>query len=313
MLAKETSRPFNDKNWIFEIKWDGYRAIAEINKKIPPRLYSRNGLNFQNAYPPVFNELKKIKQNAVLDGEIVVLNEEGIPEFQLLQHYDSNRDKPIQYYVFDILSLNGKDTTELPLLKRKALVQKVLKKSEVIKNSDHIKEKGIDFFKVTEKKNLEGVMAKKTDSHYHIGKRTSEWLKIKHHKTQEAIIAGFTKPTGARKHFGALVLGMMDEGKLKYIGHSGSGFDQQKLKEVHELLKPLVQKESPFEEKVETNMPVTWVKPNLVCEVKFSEITRDKKLRHPIFLHMREDKSPGEVTLKASKPIKKPHAKKGNK
>jgi bifunctional non-homologous end joining protein LigD len=309
MLAKDTDRPFNDANWIFEIKWDGYRAISEIDKE-NVKLYSRNGLNFEYSYPIVVEELKKIKEKVVLDGEVVVLNDEGLPEFQLLQHYDSNRHRPIQYYVFDILSHNGKDTTHLPLIKRKELVKKLLKKSEVIKYSDHIEAKGIDFFKLTEKQNLEGIMAKKADSQYHIGKRTSEWLKIKHHKTLEAIIAGFTEPTGGRKYFGALVLGMMDDGKLKYVGHSGSGFNYQSLKEMYELLKPLIQDKSPFDERVKTNMPVTWVEPKLVCEVKFSEITRDKKLRHPIFLHLREDKNPQEVTMNGSKPVKKQVAEK---
>lgn len=304
MLAKETTAAFDDKDWIFEIKWDGYRAIAETGKgKV--RLYSRNGLSFDNSYPPVYEALQKMKEKAVLDGEIVVLNEEGMPEFQLLQHYDSNRDKPIQYQVFDLLSLNGKDTTQLPLLKRKELLQTLLKKTDIIKYSDHIEERGKEFFALTGKQNMEGVMAKKADSLYHIGRRTTEWLKIKHNQTQEAIIAGFTAPTGARKHFGALVLGMMDAGTLKYIGHTGSGFDQKTLKEMYGILEPLIQDESPFSEKVKTNMPVTWVTPKLVCEIKFSEVTRDGKLRHPIFLHLREDKSTEEVTMKNTKPVKK--------
>ena len=305
MLAKETEEAFDDKNWLYEIKWDGYRAIAEI-KNNNVKLYSRNGITFENSYPLVVQELKNIETDAVLDGEILVLNEQGHPEFQLLQHYESNTHRPINYYVFDILSLNGQNTCRLPLIERKQLVQSLIKKSDVVKYSDHILEKGIAFFKVSTEKNLEGIMAKKTDSLYYTGKRTNEWLKIKNHKTQEAIITGYTDPGGSRKYFGALVLAIKEEGKLKYIGHTGSGFNQQSLKEMWNLLQPLKQSKSPFNEKVKTNMPVTWVKPKLVCEIKFTEVTRDGMLRHPIFLHLRKDKSIKEVTMANTKTIKKP-------
>ena len=304
MLAKETEQPFDDKNWLYEIKWDGYRAIAEIeNKNV--KLYSRNGITFENSYPIVVQELKKIKEDVVLDGEIVVLNDKGHPDFQLLQHYQSNTHRPINYCVFDILSVNGYNTCELPLIKRKELLKDIIKKNDVIKYSDHIVEKGIAFFNASTKKNLEGIMAKKADSQYYIGKRTNEWLKIKNHKTQEAIIAGYTDPVGARKYFGALVLGIKDGDKLKYIGHTGSGFNQQSLKEIWNLLQPLKQSRSPFNEKVKTNMPVTWVKPKLVCEIKFTEVTRDGMLRHPIFLHLRKDKPIKEVTMANTKTVKK--------
>ncbi|CAN5322586.1 hypothetical protein BH09BAC2_BH09BAC2_06890 [soil metagenome] len=173
MLAKETSEPFDDANWIYEIKWDGYRAVSEINNgKV--KLYSRNGLSFENTYPPVTAALKKLKINAVLDGEIIVLNDQGLPEFQLLQHYNSNRRRPVQYYVFDILFYKGKDTTQLPLIERKELLKKIIPKSEVIKYSDHIQKKGKEFFKLTADKEMEGVMAKKADSLYQIGRRTTD-------------------------------------------------------------------------------------------------------------------------------------------
>ena len=307
MLAKESDKPFDDKNWLYEIKWDGYRAIAEIEKG-SVKLYSRNGITFQNSYPVVVQELKKIKDKVVLDGEIVVLNENGHPDFQLLQHYESNGNHPINYCVFDILSINDYDTCELPLIKRKKLLKDVIKKNDVIKYSDHILEKGIAFFNISTEKNLEGIMAKKMDSHYYTGKRTNEWLKIKNNKTQEAIITGYTDPGGARKYFGALVLAIKDRDKLKYVGHTGSGFTQQSLQEMWNLLQPLIQKKSPFDEKIKTNMPVTWVKPALVCEIKFTEVTRDGMLRHPIFLHVRKDKSVKEV--KMEKTIKKTEIKK---
>ncbi len=309
MLAKETKEVFDDDKWLFEIKWDGYRAISEIeNGNV--RLYSRNGITFENSYPVVARELKNIKENCVLDGEIVVLNDEGHPEFQLLQHYEDNTHRPIQYCVFDLLSLNGNDTCSLALVERKELLKRIIEKNDVIKYSDHIFGTGKSFFEVTKEQGLEGIMAKKSDSQYYKGRRTSEWLKIKHNQTQEAIIAGYTSPGGGRKYFGALVLAIKDGNKLKYIGHTGSGFNNKSLKEMYETLQPLVQEESPFDEKVKTNMPVTWVKPKLVCEIKFTEVTNDGKLRHPIFLHLREDKSVKEVTMANTKAITKSQSEK---
>ncbi len=297
MLAKETDEPFDSKEWLFEIKWDGYRAIAEIkNSKI--ELYSRNGLSFNSHYSQLYNELKKIKHDAVLDGEIVVLNEKGMPSFQKLQHYEDNTQYPLCYYIFDLLSLDGKDIGELPLIERKKLLKQLLPvKNAIIKYSDHINEKGKSFFAVTEKQGLEGIMAKKADSEYYKGARSSNWLKIKHHKTDEAVIVGFTEPTGERQYFGALVLAIQSEGGLKYAGHTGSGFTQQSLKETYSKLKPLETSTLPFAEKVKTNMPVTWVRPKYVCELKFTEWTNDGKMRHPIFLRMREDKNIKEVIM----------------
>jgi bifunctional non-homologous end joining protein LigD len=305
MLAKETDIVFSDPDWIYEIKWDGYRAIAEVNGK-RVSLYSRNGNTFNDSYPIVTEALKKQNIHAVLDGEIAVLDEKGFPSFQLLQFYDSDPEHPIQYYVFDVLSINGTDTCDLPLVERKKLLKKLLKKSETVKYSDHIEGDGEAFFEAAKKQDLEGIMAKKADSLYHPGVRTNEWLKIKHHKSMEAIIAGFTEPTGSRKYFGALVLGVLKNGELKYIGHTGSGFTHQSLKEMNNRLLPLIQKQSPFKERVKTNMPVTWVKPVLVCEIKYTEVTRDGILRHPIFLHLREDKTANEITMETTKTSKRP-------
>ncbi len=296
MLAKETEKPFDSKDWLFEIKWDGYRAVAEIKDK-EILLYSRNGLNFSGTFPIVADQLKSITTNAVIDGEIVALNEEGKPDFQLLQHYSENHDRPIQYYVFDLLELNGQDTTGLTLVERKELLKKLLPPNEVVKYSDHILENGKSFFRVSKEKDLEGIMAKRADSKYYPGKRSPDWLKIKHHKTAEAIIAGYTEPSGARKYFGALILAAKNGNRLTYIGHTGTGFNQDSLKEMYELLQPLVQTKSPFDEKIKTNSPVTWVKPELICEIKYSEITNDGKFRHPVFLHLRDDKNINEISM----------------
>jgi len=305
MLAKETTEVFDSKEWLFEIKWDGYRAVSEIAAgKV--ELYSRNGISFNNRYPLVCRELEKIKHDVVLDGEMVVLDAQGQPSFQKLQQYEDNTQFPLCYYVFDILSLNGKDTRDLPLIKRKELLLKLIgKKNSIIKYSDHILEKGKAFFTITGKLGLEGMVAKRKDSRYFSGTRSSCWLKIKHQQTDEAIIVGFTKPAGARKYFGALVLATKATNGLQYAGHTGAGFDQHKLKEVYERLKPLQTPASPFAEKVKTNMPVTWVKPVYVCEIKFTEWTDDGKMRHPVFLRMREDKSIKEVTMVKSVSKKK--------
>lgn len=310
MLAKQTDAAFNDKEWIYEIKWDGYRAVAEVNKQ-NVSIYSRNGNSFNDSYPIVESALKEVEMQAVLDGEIIIVDENGKSNFQKLQHYQSDDDHVMEYRVFDLLSLNGVSTIDLPLIDRKKLLKQLLPKSNnVIKYSDHIETKGEEFFAMAVKNKLEGIMAKKADSFYKPGARSTEWLKIKHHNTQEAVIAGFTDPGGSRKHFGALILGIWDQEKLKYIGHTGSGFDTKGLKSLSKLLKPLIIKTSPFQEKVKTNMPATWVKPQLVGEIKFTEWTRDGSLRHPIFLRLREDKSTKDVTMKAQMPVTKAAAKK---
>ena len=300
MLAKESAAAFNNHDWLFEIKWDGYRAISEIKNGVV-ELYSRNGISFNTTYPIVYNQLKKIKHQVIFDGEIVVINDEGKSDFQKLQHYEDNTQFPLRYYVFDLLSLNGEDTTTLPLIKRKKLLKKIIQKNPVIKYSEHIVTNGVDFFNAAKDNNLEGIMAKKINSQYHKGARTSEWLKIKYHKTEEVVIAGFTKPAGSRDYFGALVLAVKSKEGLKYAGHTGSGFTDKMLKEVYEKLKPLITNNSAFKEIVKTNMPVTWVKPNYVCEIKFTEWTTDGKMRHPIFLRMREDKTIKDIVMVTKK------------
>jgi len=294
MLASLGDAPFDDANWIFELKWDGYRAIAECNKdKI--KLYSRNGLSFNERYPVIVDELATMNLKAVLDGEVVLFNEEDKPDFQKLQHYDSNHHLPLVYYVFDILSLNNKNLCDQPLTERKRILKSIINKNPVIRYSDHIDEKGIAFFEQVKKQNLEGIMAKRASSEYVTDIRTREWLKIKNTLTREAIICGYTEGRGSRKHFGALVLGEFKDNKLHYIGHTGTGFPDKTLKEVWTLMQKYRQQSSPFSQKIPVNSAVTWLKPTLVAEVKYTEITRDGILRHPVFLHLRDDKKPSEV------------------
>ncbi|HMJ48485.1 MAG TPA: DNA ligase D [Ferruginibacter sp.] len=301
MLAKETDEVFNDPGWIFEIKWDGFRAIAETGKEI--RLYSRNGNSFANTYPVIIKALEKFRHQAILDGEICVLNEEGVPDFQKMQDYDNHRHLPLQYYAFDLLSLDGKSLYNIPLIERKKLLKKIIGKNPVIKYSEHIIKEGKPFYDAAVKQNLEGIMAKKADSAYYPGTRTTDWLKIKNHKTADVIISGYTEPTGSRQYFGSLVLGMMKNGKLVYAGNAGTGYNDKMLHTIYKMLQPLRQVSSPFAEKIKY-MKATWVKPMMVCEVKFTEWTKDERLRHPVFLRIREDKSLKETDMKNQKPVK---------
>jgi bifunctional non-homologous end joining protein LigD len=294
MLAKLHDEPFDDPDWIYEIKWDGYRAIAETGKK-GLRLYSRNGLSFSNAYPVVYEELKKIKKAAILDGEIVALDTKGKPNFQLIQQYGENPNVSLCYYVFDCLSVNGKSIENKPLIERKGILKKLLPESDVVKYCDHVEGQGKAFFKAMRKKHLEGMIAKRADSRYIEGSRSSDWLKVKNVIIEEAVIAGYTEPRGGRKYFGALVLGLYKKNKLVYIGHTGTGFDDKTLKEVHDQLQVLKTTKSPFDIKVPVNAPVTWVKPKLVCNLKYTEITADGHRRHPVFMGLRVDKAPEEV------------------
>ena len=295
MLAKLHDKAFNDAEWVYEIKWDGYRAIADIGKN-EIKLYSRNGLSFKTDYPAVYEELKKIKKNVVLDGEIVALDSEGKPAFQLIQQYAQDQSVALCYYVFDCLYVNGKSIENKPLLERKQILKDLLPESDVIKYCDHIAEKGKEFFAAVKKQGLEGMIAKRADGIYTEGARSNEWLKVKNVIMEEAVIAGYTEPRGGRKFFGALVLGLYKKGRLEYIGHTGTGFDDKTLKAVYAQLQPLKTDKSPFDVKVAVNAPVTWVKPELVCNLKYSEITEGGHRRHPVFMGLRIDK---EVKEKA--------------
>ena len=259
MFAKLHDAPFDDPDWIYEIKWDGYRAIAEINKK-ELRLYSRNGLSFKDDYPGIYAELKKIKKDVVLDGEIVALDAKGKPRFQLIQQYKQGRSVPVRYYVFDCLYVNGKSIENKPLLERKEILKGLLSESDIVKYCDHVTEQGKEFFKAAKKQGLEGMIAKRADSSYAEGNRNSSWLKVKNIIMEEAVIAGYTEPGGSQKYFGALVLGLYKRGKFTYIGHTGTGFDEQTLKELYAKLQPLKTNKSPFDTDVPVNAPVTWVK-----------------------------------------------------
>jgi len=305
MLTTAVDKPFLNKEWVFELKLDGYRAISEITSH-GILFYSRNGLSFKERFPSIAAALKKIKHKAVLDGEVVLLNEHNRPDFQKLQHYESNRNLPLVYYVFDLISFDGKDLKHHTLLERKKLLKNLLGKNKVLRYCDHIEEEGIAFFKSVMKENMEGIIAKKADSYYTPAIRSREWLKIKNQQTQEAIIAGYTAPKGSRKYFGSLLLGQYRRNKLGYIGHAGTGFTESSLKDLMKKMQTYITDKSPFPEKIRANAPVTWLKPELVCEVSYTEITRDGMLRHPVYKGLRPEKRGKNIRSETEtpKPVK---------
>ncbi len=294
MLATLTDVAFDDPGWIYEIKFDGYRAIADLRKgKVD--LYSRNLLSFNTKFKPIYEALQLWQVNAVVDGEIIALNDKGKIDFQQLQAFQKTGEGTLIYYVFDILWLDGKDLRELTLLERKEILKQIMLDNEAIRYSDHVEEKGTEFYKLAEEEGLEGIMAKRSDSTYLTNNRSNSWLKIKTSMRQEAIICGFTKGRGSRKYFGSLILGIYENKELRFIGQTGSGFDEKLLSSIYKELEKRIVEECPFKTKPKTTQPATWIKPELICEVKFQEWTREGSMRHPIFQGIREDKKAKEV------------------
>src|ERR687893_2152086 len=316
MLAGHTDRPFDNKDWVFELKWDGVRAILFHNKaKAISEIQSRNGKNITHRYPEITKTIGAVLKNnesIVLDGEIVVLNKDGIPDFQIHQkrmHVESQREIeflsnqiPATYFVFDILYIDGRNVEELQLSERRKILESVIAKgSKGIRISEYIEEKGKALFKSVIERNLEGIVAKEKHSKYHQGILSSAWLKIKGILTQDCIVIGYTKGEGNRQdYFGSLILAAYDEkGKLRFIGHSGSGFGFDQLKETLNLMEGLKTDNNfcPVESVPYTNSKPTWLRPELVAEVKFSGWTQDGIMRAPIFLRFRYDKLPTECLI----------------
>lgn len=294
MLATLAAKPFDDPDWIFEVKWDGYRAVAEIRDK-NVSLYSRNGILFNKKFLPVVEALSRIGFDAVLDGEVVVVDDQGIPDFQALQHYPDSGRGHLLYCVFDLLHFQGRDLTGLPLIRRKELLKNVLPPIPGLRYSDHVRKEGVLFYRVSKDRGLEGIIAKRAQSTYETGRRSGQWLKIKTRLTQEGVIAGFTEPGGGRKYFGALVLGVFEGDALVPIGNVGGGFTEKDLQDIGKKMRPMIREENPFAVMPEANSRVTWVRPELVCEVAFSGWTEDDLMRQPVFLRLREDKAAREA------------------
>ena len=303
MLAKVALDAFTDKDWIFEIKWDGFRAISYVDEEFS--IKSRNEKELKHNFPEL-SELTKLAKNIVVDGEIVVMRE-GKPDFQALLERGQvvsaggiqrqANQAPATYVVFDILEKDGKPLTRLPLMERKKILKDSLKEGSRILLSDFIEEKGEAYYKLVLEKGLEGVMAKKKDSQYEEGLRTGSWLKIKKLKTCDCVIFGYTLGAQSRgKTFGALVLGLYNkEEKPVYIGKVGTGFTEEMLGILMDKFDKIKTDIVPF--KLEAGDKVTWLEPKLVCEVAYQVVTRDLRLRMPRFKRIRADKSPKECSV----------------
>src|SRR5437868_10113760 len=318
MMATLVDGPFDDAEWLFEVKWDGYRALAYVEDG-HVRLVSRNQNEFTD-YPELSVIPKQLRaKTAILDGEIVALDEEGRSSFSLMQQRTGltsgekrrtpNRSLPIVYYVFDLLYADGYSLLRVDLEKRKELLAAILEPSRLVRYSDHFLEKGEKLFAAAAQKGLEGIMAKRRGSCY-LPKRSREWLKIKVTQTQECVIGGYTEPRGSREHFGSVVLGLFDKQKrLVPVGQAGSGFTHASHAAMWQLLKKLETDASPFYGKPDSSRRVHYVRPELVAEIKFAEWTHEGeagglKMRSPVFQGLRKDKKPEECLFELPKSAK---------
>lgn len=314
MLGTLVSEPFDAPGWLYEIKWDGYRTLALCNKgKV--ELLSRNNKSFNEKFYPIYQAVVDWDINAVIDGEICVVNDKGIARFGSLQNWRSEADGDLVYYVFDILWLDGHDLTELPLIKRKELLRPLVPASGIIRYSESFESSATEFLSVAGEMGMEGIMAKKADSIYLPGERTRDWLKLKANKRHEVVIGGFTQNDDSPKLFSALLVGVYDGKRLNYTGKIGTGFNDKMQREMMKQFKPLITKKCPFTELPDVNKPsrfrpnpphatVTWLKPKLVGEVSYAEITDDGVMRHPSFEGMREDKKASSVVAETAVEVK---------
>ena len=333
LLATLSSKAFDDPAWQYEIKWDGYRAISYLNKGSVD-IVSRNNKSFKQSYYPINEALRSWKINAVIDGEIVVVNKKGRADFAALQEWRSEADGQLRYYLFDLLWLEGYDLTGLPLSERTLILKQLIPvNNELIQFSASFDTTGTTFFRQAQKLGLEGIMAKKKDGIYEPGKRTKNWLKIKTEKTQEVVIGGYTKNEGTTKQFSSLLLGIYENRQLQYIGPVGTGFSTQQQSDLMKAFKPLQAKKCPFSEVPEFNKPsrfrpnppkasVTWLNPSLVAEVSYQTVAPGGVLRHPSFKGLRPDKKASEAVaektfkpenvMKKEKPVSKKAASSGS-
>ena len=302
MLASPAA-PFSSKDWIFEIKWDGIRAISYINEDL--RIKSRNDVELKQNFPEL-RELETLIDNAVLDGEIVVMRD-GRPDFQTLIERNNAADTrdieymtqkyPVTYVVFDILEKDGKPLIDLPLMERKDLLKRFLKEGKHIIISLFVEEEGEAYYELAVKKGIEGIMAKKKNSLYELGIRSHNWLKIKKLQSCDCVIFGYTKGTGFREQsFGALILGLYDEYNPVFVGKVGTGFTDRDQERLLDAFKLLVVEERIL---VDVDVPeeVTWLRPQLVCQVVYQAVTKDGKLRMARYRGLRLDKTPTECKI----------------
>jgi bifunctional non-homologous end joining protein LigD len=291
MLATLVGEPFDDKNWVFETKWDGFRLVTEKRGGNTVTLRSRNGIDVTTKYSALLPALRAIEGSCVIDGELCALDAQGRSRFQLLQNA-LNKKARLLYVVFDVLFVNGKDIRQKALLERKNILNALLPFDPLVHYSEHVAELGIQEFAKAQRAHEEGVIAKRAAGLYYSGKRTREWLKFKAVHEQEVVIVGYTGPRRSRKYFDALALAVRDKAKKQwvYAGHVGTGFTAATLKSLYETMQPLRTNKRPFDQKVKHENETTWLVPALVGEVKFTEWTSEGEMRHPTFLGLRTDK-----------------------
>lgn len=282
MLAKLVDGPFDDKDTLYELKYDGFRALAYC-KGEDVELRSRNYKMLNEVFPSVTETLERIPYDVILDGEVAALDDSGRPRFELIKK-NLGEAKNIRYFVFDILYLNGFDISHLPLIERKKILKKILPRSASVVYVDHILKKGTAFFEEVKKSGLEGIIAKDTHSLYEPGKRSGAWKKIKTSREAKVYIVGYTKGKGRNAGIGALAVASKRGKKFTYLGNVGSGFSARQSKELVSLLSKIHAKKHPFSKEPESLQEVEWVKPEYKCEVEYAEITPSGKLRHARFM-----------------------------
>jgi bifunctional non-homologous end joining protein LigD len=294
MLATLVAEPFHKRGWVFEEKYDGDRLLAyKVRDRV--RLLSRNGKDRTRRFPRIAAAIASLHpQSLILDGEVVVFDSKGVSRFQLLQQ--DNADAV--YAVFDCLFHDGKDLRQEPLSVRRAVMKTAIGSSQMLIPSHRLAANGLDAFRTAKRRGYEGLVAKDPSSPY-VEARSTKWLKVKVHQEEEFVICGYTKPAGARQHFGALLLGAYGENKLHYVGKVGTGFDESTLAALYRRFRPLVRSKvaliDPPREK-----GVVFIAPKLVAQISFQEWTADRKLRQPVFLGLRNDKSAQDVLLPGS-------------
>lgn len=282
------------KEWVYEIKYDGYRMLGYVEKD-KVKLLSRNNIDYTNKFKDIILSLGEIEEDSfVVDGEIVVFDDTGRSDFGLLQESIKHGKYKPYYVIFDLLALNGEDLRELPLLERKTKLERLLFKAENnLIYSSHVN-KGKECFEFAKKNNLEGIVAKKINSSY-LSKRSEEWLKIKCYLRQEFVVAGYTT-TEKNEHISALLLGYYKDKKLVYVGKVGTGFNAKDKQELHKSFQKYIRKSCPFVENIKEKN-VTWISPHFVAEIQYSELTKDNLLRQPSFIGIRKDKNAKDVVL----------------
>lgn len=340
MLCTLVDEPFDRDDWLFEIKWDGFRAIAS---KAPPsrgshhssqrpspqtkaqsagnadvarkheatrltdntgliELYSRNQLDFRDRFTPVVEALRELKHDVLLDGEVVVVDDDGRAHFEWLQNWRVEPRGHLQYHLFDILWCDGHDVRTMSLRSRKALLKAILPtRSSVLLYSDDVETNGLKLFHEMQRRGLEGMVAKNAASEYREDARGNDWLKIKTHLRQEVVIGGYTEPRGGRKYLGSLLVGTYEKGEFVYRGHSGGGIPDDQRMQLREKLAKFERQSSPFAVEPKPNAPVHWVRPELVCEMEFSEWTSEGYMRQPEFKGLRPDKKAKDVQREKAK------------